>query len=214
MLPGYGAGGPPAVDLSGGLGSHSLNRALLRAGGTRVGSKNAYSLKMRRLTSSMGSSRVLGKALHEVRAGRALCGAEEAPFKRVHRVLDDDPPELASDSEDDEEREDDEEHAGPVLGGGEVQGMPIFVKTLTGKTITLYATDSSNIDAIKQKIQDREGVSVDDQRLMWAKKELVDGCRTLSDYGIQKGSTLHLVLRLAGGMEVEDEEEEEGIDAA
>ena len=73
LLPGYGAGGPPAVDLSGGLGSHSLKRALLRAGSTRVGSKNAYSLKMRRLTSSMGSSRVLGKALHEVRAGRALC---------------------------------------------------------------------------------------------------------------------------------------------
>ena len=212
MLPGYGAGGPPAVDLSGGLGSHSLTRALLRAGGTRVGSKNAYSPRLRRLTSSMGSSRVLGKALHEVRAGRALCGAEEAPFKRVHRVLDDDPPELASDSEDDdEEREDYEEHAGPVLGGGEVQGMQFFVKTLTGKTITLYAAESSNIDAMKQKIQDREGVPVDEQLLMWGGKELVDGCRTLSDYKIQKESTLHLSLGLAGGME---EGEEEGADAA
>ncbi len=192
MLPGYGAGGPPAVDLSGGRGSLLSTRRVLRAGLAGVGSRNAYSLSLRRHKSSMGSSRVLGKALHEVRAGRAFCGAEKAPFKPVPRVLDDDPPELASDSEDDEEREDD----GPVLG----EGMPIFVKTLTGKTITLYATESSDIDAIKQKIQDREGVPVDEQRLMWAKKELVDGCRTLSDYNIQEKSTLHLSLRLAGGM--------------
>ena len=204
MLPGYGAGGPPAVDLSGGLGSYSLKRALLRAGGTRVGSKNAYSLKMRRpMSSRLRSSRVLGKALHEVRAGRALCGAKEAPFKHDDAVM-----ALAQRCEDGHVVVGDDALA---HGEGEVQGMPVFVKTLTGKTITLYATDSSNIDAIKQKIQDREGVPVDEQRLMWAKKELVDGCRTLSDYGIQKGSTLHLVLRLAGGME---EGEEEGADAA
>ena len=86
MLLGYGAGGPPAVDLSGGLGSHSLKRALLCAGGTRVGSNNAYSLKMRH-QSSMRSSRVLGKALHEGRAGRALGGAGEAPFKHDDAVM-------------------------------------------------------------------------------------------------------------------------------
>ena len=78
--------------------------------------------------------------------------------------------------------------------------MPIFVKTLTGKTITLYATDSSNIDTIKKKIQDRRRL-VEEQRLMWAKKELVTGCRTLSDYSIQEESTLGICPRApAGGM--------------
>ncbi|CAI6346266.1 unnamed protein product [Macrosiphum euphorbiae] len=79
--------------------------------------------------------------------------------------------------------------------------MQIFIKTLNGKTIILEVESSYPIENIKVKIQEREGYPTHHQHLLFINKELKDG-HTLSEYNIENESTIHVVFRLLGGMQI------------
>jgi ubiquitin len=78
-------------------------------------------------------------------------------------------------------------------------GMQLFVKTLTGKTVSVDVDPGDSIETLKHKIQEKEGIPPDQQRIIFGGKQLQGGEKTLGDFDLEDGSTLHLVLRLRGG---------------
>jgi Fe2+ or Zn2+ uptake regulation protein len=76
--------------------------------------------------------------------------------------------------------------------------MQIFVKNLSGKTVTIEATPDQTIVDVKKMLEDKEGIAVREQRIVFKGKQC-DDTATLESLGVQAMSTLHLVLRLLGG---------------
>jgi ubiquitin len=97
----------------------------------------------------------------------------------------------------------------PMFGGDSVAsvlgisrgGMQLFVKTLTGKTVSIEVEEGESIEDVKAKIAEKEGIPPEQQRLIFGGQQLQDA-KTLDDYGVGDDATLHLVLRLRGGMQL------------
>eukprot|EP00903_Cladosiphon_okamuranus_P008382 g8060.t1 len=89
-------------------------------------------------------------------------------------------------------------------------GMQLFVKTLTGKTVTVDVEPGDSIETLKHKIQEKEGIPAEQQRIIFGGKQLSGEDKQLSDFELEEGNTLHLVLRLRGGPE-DDREPQDNI---
>ncbi|CAF0781781.1 unnamed protein product [Brachionus calyciflorus] len=81
---------------------------------------------------------------------------------------------------------------------GEVEQFTVFLKTLTGRTVEIFTSNDETIEELKEKVEEKEGIPPDLQRLIFAGRKLEDS-NTLDYYSIEKEATLHLVLRMRGG---------------